>query len=84
MVPPNNDDHWLVRPRTIRLLWIAFVAVLVATVAVNLIVEPHGEFGIDGSVGFNAWYGFLSCVAMIFGALALGWVLKRRDDYYGS
>lgn len=84
MVPPNNDDHWLVRPRTIRLLWIAFVAVLVATVAVNLIVEPHGEFGIDGSVGFNAWYGFLSCVAMIFGALALGIGLKRRDDYYDS
>ena len=84
MANPDNDDHWLARPRTIRLLWIAFAAILAATVAVDLIIEPQGEFGIDGTVGFYAWYGFLGCVAMIFGALALGIGLKRRDDYYDS
>ena len=26
------DDHWLVRPKTIRLLWIVFIAVLALTV----------------------------------------------------
>ena len=32
--------------------------------------------------GFNAVYGFLSCVAMVLFARVLGWLVKRPDDYY--
>jgi len=80
----DSDDHWLVRPETVKRLWAVFLAVLAATVAAALFVAHHGVFGIDGTVGFYAWYGFLACVVLIAGAKGLGAVLKRRDDYYGG
>ena len=75
-------DHWLVRPATIRRLWIAFAVVLVAVVLCDLLVVHHPFFGLDGTFGFGAWLGFLSCLAMIVFAKALGALLKRSDTYY--
>ena len=82
--PTRPDDHWLARPRTVRLLWVVFIAVLVLTVVADFFVDHHGVFGIDGTVGFYAWYGFLSCLVLVVGAKALGAVLSRPDDYYGD
>ena len=75
-------SHWLERSRTIRLLWIVFAVVLVATVAAELLVPRDGRFGIDGSFGFHAWFGFGACVALVLIAKLLGVFLKRRDRYY--
>lgn len=81
MTDPNND-HWLTRPATIRLLWVGFILVLIVLVALDLVVAPHPHFGIDGTFGFGAWFGFLSCVALVGFAKALGALLKRPDTYY--
>ncbi|KRR29031.1 hypothetical protein [Bradyrhizobium retamae] len=78
------NDHWLVRQSTIRLLWIVFAVVLAATVSMDLAIEHHPYFGLDGTLGFGAWFGFVSCVAMIVFAKALGAILKRPDTYYDS
>ena len=84
MPPSKQDDYWLVRPSTIRLLWIVFVVVLALTVLADFLVDHHGKFGIDGTIGFYAWFGFLSCVVLVFGAKALGVFLKRKDTYYDN
>ncbi len=76
------SDHWLVRKTTIRLLWRIFIAVLVVTVLLDLGVEHHPHFGIEGTVGFGAWFGFAACAALVLGAKALGVFLKRPDTYY--
>ena len=76
------DDHWLVRPATIRILWIAFIVVLALTVVAGALVERAPHFAIESLFAFDAWYGFGACAALIFGARAIGLVLKRRDDYY--
>ncbi len=76
--------HWLVRPRTIRWLWILFLAAMAGTVVLQLVIPVEGHFGIDGSFGFNAWSGFAACAVMILVARILGVLLKRRDDYYGK
>jgi len=76
------NDHWLVRQSTIRLLWIIFAVVLAATVLMDLVVAHHPYFGLDGTFGFGAWFGFVSCVAMVVFAKVLGAVLKRSDSYY--
>jgi hypothetical protein len=81
MTGPNNH-YWLVRPATIRRLWSAFILVLIALVGLDLIVAHHPQLGIDGTPGFGAWYGFLSCVALVVLAKALGAILKRPDTYY--
>ncbi len=84
-----NDDkikieelHWLVKPKTIRNLWRGGFAVLAVLVLGDLIVAPHPYFGIDGSFGFYAWYGFFTCAAMVIGAKGLSVFLKRNDTYY--
>lgn len=82
--PASSTDHWLVRPRTIRLLWIGFIVVLAATLVPDLFMDHHGEFELDGTIGFGAWFGFVSCVALVLGSIWLGRILKRRDSYYDS
>ena len=77
-----DSDHWLVRPENIRKLWILFIAILVATVLGDLFVEHHPHFGIDGTFGFGAWFGFVACVVLVFFSKALGALLKRPDTYY--
>ena len=75
-------QHWLVRPGTIRLLWIIFLIVLALTVLAGLFTEVHARFRINGSLAFNAWYGFLSCIGMVLVAKLLGRLLHRKDSYY--
>jgi hypothetical protein len=76
------NDHWLVRPDNIRLLWRAFIGVLAVTVVIDLAVQHHGVFMVDGTPGFGAWFGFLSCMVLIFLAKLLSLALRRPDTYY--
>ena len=78
------DDHWLTRESTIKQLWGAFAIMLVIIVLLDLVIDHHAYFGLDGTFGFGAWFGFLSCVVLIVGAKGLGSVLKRPDTYYDS
>lgn len=77
-------QHWLVRPRTIRRLWLMFILILGATVVARFLVHGHVYFWLDGTFAFNAWYGFATCVAMIVVAKGLAIFLKRPDTYYDS
>jgi hypothetical protein len=83
MAEPEND-HWLARPTTVRLLWRVFVAVLAALVALDLVVAHHPHFSLESVFGFGAWFGFLSCVVLIVFAKALGALLRRPDTYYDN
>ena len=74
--------HWLERPSAIRALWIAFAAILAATVAAEVFWHGHGFFLVDGTFAFNAWYGFAACVALMVLAKLLGILIRRPDDYY--
>jgi hypothetical protein len=83
----KNDDeslHWLVRPATIRKLWIGFGVVLAVVVLAQAVIYVKGYFGIDAWFGFGAVYGFGSCLLMVVVAKLLGMVLKRPEDYYAA
>ena len=80
--PDTEKLHWLVRPQSIRNLWIGGGVMLAALVAIEKAVHTHGYFGLDGTFAFNAWYGFAVCVAMVIAAKGLGLILKREDSYY--
>jgi hypothetical protein len=83
-VDRNDSDHWLVRPRTIRGLCWAGTGILLLTILAQLLVPAKGYFGIDGWLAFGAIFGFVSCVIMVLGAKALGFLVKRDEDYYQS
>lgn len=78
----RDTEHWLVRARTIRWLWIAFSVVLTLTVALQIAIKVKGYFVIDGWFGFGAVFGFLCCVAMVVVAKVLGRILKRDEHYF--
>lgn len=78
----SQSDHWLVRASTIRWLWIISIIVLILTVVAQLFLPVKGYFGFDSWIGFGALYGFLACLAMVLLAKALGYVLKRHENYY--
>ena len=82
VAPPGERVHWLVRPGTVRGLWIGFGVVLAALVLGDLLIHPHAGFVIDGTFGFYAWYGLGTCVAMVLFAKGLGLFLKRPDTWY--
>jgi len=83
-ISPKNTqpDHWLRRPKTIRKLSIGGSLMLAALVAIDPWISSYGQFGFDALFAFNAWFGFLACVAMVFVAKGLGLFLKRRDTYF--
>ncbi len=70
-------------PATIRKLWVGSLIVLALLVVADAFVEHHPHFGIDGSFGFHAWYGFVVCAAMVVvSKFVVGLLLKRKDTYY--
>lgn len=78
-----EGKHWLDESRNIRLLWRLFLVVLALTVVAELVLTLHPHFAVESVFGFYAWFGFLSCAAMIGVAKAIGQLLKRTDTYYG-
>lgn len=76
------DDHWLVRQKTIRLAAITGLIVLALTIVAQLFIAVKGRFEVDNWLAFGAVFGFISCVAMVLVAKALGRFLKRGEDYY--
>jgi len=80
----REDDAWLARPSTIRLLWRVFAVVLAVAVIAQLLFQVKGYFTVDGWPAFGAVFGFLSCVAMVLFAKVMGWVLKRDENYYAE
>jgi hypothetical protein len=80
---PGEDDAWLARPASIRLLWWIFAAVLALSVAAQVVVKVKGYFDVDGWFAFGAVYGFLACLLMVVFAKVLGGFVKRSEDFYG-
>ena len=85
--PESQQKHWLYREENRKKLWVIQGILLVLVVLPEFFVHHHPHFEdkgihIDASFGFFAWYGFLTCAAMVIGAKLLGFILKRKDDYY--
>jgi len=80
----ENEKHWLVRKKTIVLLWRVGLMILFLLVMADFFVHAHPYFGIDGSFGFYSWFGLITCIAMVLVAKALAIFLKRKDTYYDN
>lgn len=78
----GEPQHWLVKPTTIKLLWVGGIALLAFVTWLGTTVHPHATFGIEGTLAFNSWYGFVTCLGMVVFAKLLGLVLSKKDTYY--
>ena len=50
----SQNQNWLVRPTTIKLLWRVFIAILALTVLAQLVIKVKGYFSVDDWFGFAA------------------------------
>lgn len=80
----TEEKHWLVRAKTVRWLWRGGLVLLALLVMADFYIHTHPRFQIDGTFGFYAWFGLLTCVAMVLCAKVLGIFLKRKDSYYDN
>lgn len=69
-------------PRTTRLLWAIFIAVLALVVLAQIWVHPHPHFGMDGEFWFYPVYGLLASMGLVLLSKVLGNFLKRPDSYW--
>lgn len=75
-------QSWFYKKSSIKKLWIGTIIILVLTVIAEFFIKLHPHFEIESYFGFHAVYGFLACVAMVLFAKLLGFLIKRKDDYY--
>jgi len=78
----SKPRYWLDSSRNVTWLYRGLWIICSLLVAVDLVVHRHEEFGFATLFGFHAWYGFLSCVALVLIAKRLRRVLMRDEDYY--
>lgn len=77
-----KHQHWLDDQGNVKKLWRGFLVLLALTVAAGFFVDLHPHFEIERWFGFNAAYGFVTCLLMIVGAKLMGVFLKRPDSHY--
>ncbi|MEJ7670979.1 MAG: hypothetical protein WKH97_20125 [Casimicrobiaceae bacterium] len=78
------NEHWLLRPASIRTLWGGFIAILLLVLLAALPFGQDAHFAFERLFGFYALFGFVACAALIVLAKAIGVLLKRSDTYYGK
>jgi hypothetical protein len=75
-------QNWFYKKSSIKKLWIGSGITLTLTVAAEFFIKLHPHFEVESYFGFHALYGFLACVVMVVFAKVLGFLIKRKDDYY--
>ena len=83
----KEQKHWLYRKENRPKLWMIQIGILILAVIPEFFIEhkehlPGTGFTLDTTFGFFAWYGFITCTAMVVGAKLMGIFLKRKDTYY--
>lgn len=74
---------WFDHPQNIKRLKIGFYILLALLVLPDFFMHKHTYFSsIEAIPGFYALFGFISCVAIILISKLLGFVLKKKEDYY--
>lgn len=75
-------QHWLYKKHSIKKLWISGAVLLLMTILAEFFVELHAHFSQADWFSFNAVFGFFACFIMVFFARLLGFLIRRKDDYY--
>ena len=79
---PESELTFLDSPKSRSRVRIIFYLFLLFLLLVDIFVPKHGHFGWEEAWGFYAAYGFIGCVALIFIAKGLRWLVQRKEGYY--
>ena len=77
------DASWFERPENVRKMIIALGVICAGLVAAEFFyTNHHPHFGIESSFAFQAWFGFVTFVVIVFMGRLLRLVVSRPEDYY--
>ena len=91
--PPGDDGMhpvskalfgWVDIPGIGRILFWAMAAVSAVLIVLDLIIERHSHFGIEGVTGFYGFVGFAAFTFVVLTGWPLGQLLRRDENYYGD
>jgi hypothetical protein len=82
MVNSNEAPGFFERPGTIKFLWVLLYGVCVFTLVPEFFIERHPHVTHDHYFGFFAVLGFVACALLILIAKGIGFILKKKEDYY--
>ncbi len=78
----GHPEGWFDKPANVnKIIW-ALCTVCAASVLADFFYHKHGHYGFQEWIGFDAWYGFVSCVLLVLAAKQLRKVVMRDEDYY--
>lgn len=79
----STDASWFERPENVRKMIVALVIVCVGLVLAEFFyTNHHPHFGIESSFAFQAWFGFVTFVVIVFLGRLLRMIVSRPEDYY--
>lgn len=78
----QHERGWFDDPKNVQKIVRTLVALCVASVVAELFFEKHTHYDWEQFPGFDALYGFVSCVLLVLAAKQLRKVLMRDEDYY--
>ncbi|WP_417732331.1 hypothetical protein [Rosistilla oblonga] len=79
----TDPPSWFERPRNINAMIAGLVIVCLLLVVADLFyTNPHPHFDLETSFGFQAWFGFVSFVVIVFLGRILRMIVGRKEDYY--
>ena len=71
------------KSRNINLLIAGLVVLCAGFVLADLFIHnDHPHFELESQFGFQAWFGFLAFVVIVFLGRGLRLFISRREDYY--
>ena len=76
------DTGFFDDPRHVDWVIRALIAVSVLSVLADFFYHKHAEYHFREWIGFDAVYGFVSCVLLVLAAKQLRKILMRPEDYY--
>jgi hypothetical protein len=78
----SNDDWWLDRPSSIRLIIRVLMVACALSVVADFFYHKHGDYHFQEWIAFDAAFGFLAYVGLITAAKGVRRLLMRDEDYY--
>ncbi len=79
----NEKQSWFEKPGNVRVLIGALVVACIALACADMFYKnDHAHFPIEKTFAFQAWFGFVTFVVIVFLGIALRPIIKRDEDYY--
>ncbi len=78
-----SDASWFEKPANVNKLIVGLVVVCVGLVLADFFyVNDHAHFPIEKLFGFQAVFGFVAFVVVVFLGVGLRRIIKRDEGYY--